>query len=50
MRIAALFSLFLGVGLAVAADWPQFRGPQRDGISRETGVLKSWPKDGPKLL
>jgi outer membrane protein assembly factor BamB len=35
---------------AVASDWPQWRGPQRDGISQETGLLKQWPKDGPKLL
>src|SRR5712692_4174909 len=33
-----------------AADWPQFRGPDRDGVSKETGLLKNWPKDGPKLL
>ncbi|HKB01991.1 MAG TPA: PQQ-binding-like beta-propeller repeat protein [Gemmataceae bacterium] len=32
------------------ANWPQWRGPNRDGISRETGLLKTWPKDGPKLL
>lgn len=35
---------------ATAADWPQWRGPQRTGISQETGLLKQWPKDGPKLL
>jgi outer membrane protein assembly factor BamB len=35
---------------ARAADWPQWRGPQRDGISHETGLLKEWPKEGPKLL
>src|SRR5438105_432055 len=35
---------------AGAADWPQWRGPQRNGISPETGLLKEWPKDGPKLL
>src|SRR5438132_1934223 len=34
----------------VAADWPQWRGPQRNGISQETGLLKEWPKEGPKLL
>src|SRR5207244_12077414 len=34
----------------VAGDWPQWRGPQRNGISQETGLLKEWPKDGPKLL
>jgi outer membrane protein assembly factor BamB len=33
-----------------AADWPQWRGPKRDGISTETGLLKSWPAEGPKLL
>jgi outer membrane protein assembly factor BamB len=31
-------------------DWPQWRGPRRDGISGETGLLPSWPADGPKLL
>jgi outer membrane protein assembly factor BamB len=32
------------------ADWPQWRGPNRDGISKETGLLKSWPASGPKVL
>jgi len=31
-------------------DWPQWRGPRRDGISEEKGLLSSWPDDGPKLL
>jgi outer membrane protein assembly factor BamB len=30
-------------------DWPQWRGPERDGISRESGLLKEWPAAGPKL-
>ncbi len=34
---------------ARADDWPQFRGPNRDGVSKETGLLKTWPKDGPNL-
>lgn len=34
----------------IAADWPQWRGPQRDGISRETGLMESWPRGGPPLL
>src|SRR2546428_3578380 len=34
---------------AFGDDWPQWRGPQRNGISQETGLLKEWPKDGPKL-
>jgi outer membrane protein assembly factor BamB len=42
---------FCSFTLAVtAADWPQWRGPERDGISKETGLLQEWPKDGPKLL
>lgn len=45
------FALLLPVVLlAIAADWPQYRGPNRDGSSKETGLLQEWPKDGPKLL
>ena len=33
-----------------AADWPQWRGPDRTGLSQETGLLKEWPKDGPKQV
>ena len=32
---------------AYAADWPQWRGPQRNGVSAETGLLKQWPKARP---
>jgi outer membrane protein assembly factor BamB len=35
---------------ARAADWPQWRGPDRSGVSKETGLLKAWPTGGPKLL
>ena len=35
---------------AIAEDWPQWRGPNRDGISQEKGLLMQWPADGPKLL
>jgi outer membrane protein assembly factor BamB len=31
-------------------DWPQWRGPNRDGISKETGLLKQWPAEGPPLV
>lgn len=34
---------------AVAADWPQWRGPERTDLSTETGLLKAWPKLGPPL-
>lgn len=58
-------ALFLGSVISLAADsahatatliaapepgWPQFRGPRRDGISTETGLLPSWPEAGPRLL
>jgi outer membrane protein assembly factor BamB len=34
---------------AAEGDWPQWRGPNRDGISTESGLLKQWPADGPPL-
>lgn len=36
--------------MMLAADWPQWRGPNRDGVSSETGLLSEWGEDGPKLL
>lgn len=35
---------------ALADDWPQWRGPNRDGISKETGWVTKWPAEGPKRL
>ena len=35
---------------APASDWPQWRGPRRDGVSQERGLLKEWPAGGPNLL
>jgi outer membrane protein assembly factor BamB len=32
------------------SPWPQFRGPRRDGVSDERGLLQAWPEGGPKLL
>src|SRR5260370_8590569 len=46
-RVSGL--LIVAAVSAAANDWPQWRGPQRNGISQETGLLKEWPKDGPKL-
>ncbi|MCP5524842.1 MAG: PQQ-like beta-propeller repeat protein [Verrucomicrobiales bacterium] len=41
----------LGLALSgVTGDWPQWRGPTRDGISRETGLLGEWPAEGPRQL
>jgi outer membrane protein assembly factor BamB len=40
-----------GTVAAVArSDWPQWRGPDRDGVSHEKGLLEAWPEKGPKLL
>jgi outer membrane protein assembly factor BamB len=33
-----------------SADWPQWRGPKRDAVSTEKGLLRQWPKNGPPLL
>lgn len=42
--------LLFSTAICLAAnDWPQWRGLERNGLSRETGLLKEWPKDGPKL-
>lgn len=36
--------------VATAGEWPQWRGPDRTGCSKETGLLKSWPATGPPLV
>jgi outer membrane protein assembly factor BamB len=46
---SALPLLALAVA-ASAADWPQFRGPHRDGISAEAHLAKAWPAAGPRVL
>ena len=50
-----VFILGLGIYAIVcsttqAADWPNYRGPNYDGISSETGFSTNWPEDGPKVL
>jgi outer membrane protein assembly factor BamB len=48
----AVLGLFLCTDIAaqMGSDWPQWRGPNRDGISKETGLLKQWPEQGPPLV
>ena len=48
--LAATVIVFAVSTVVRADDWPQWRGPNRDGISKETGLLKQWPESGPKLL
>ncbi len=47
IRYPLLAVSLLLTSIALAEDWPTFRGPNRDGICKETGLLQSWPKDGP---
>ena len=53
MRARSLACAVAALAAALSAhagdDWPQWRGPNRDGISRETGLRQSWPADGPPL-
>jgi outer membrane protein assembly factor BamB len=58
LAIAPCFVLPFCLGILIAAtlprplsadDWPAWRGPNRDAICREMGLLKEWPQEGPKL-
>ncbi len=53
MRRLLLPALFAFVGISLIAhadDWPQWRGPDRTGISKERGLLQEWPTEGPRLI
>jgi outer membrane protein assembly factor BamB len=60
MRSGFISKLWVGALVAAASvaagaeksdfNWPQWRGPDRDDVSKETGLLKSWPEGGPKRL
>jgi outer membrane protein assembly factor BamB len=50
-RLAIVLGMFgLIASTALAADWPQFEGPDRNGLSSETGLLHAFPEGGPKVL
>ena len=40
----------LTTGVSPAADWPGFRGPNRDGLAPDTGINKNWTQKPPRLL
>ena len=48
IQLTALAGAIL-LSSAFANDWPQWQGPDRNAISKETGLLKEWPKEGPPL-
>jgi outer membrane protein assembly factor BamB len=52
MRIASCLLIVIAclTASALADDYPQWFGPQRDGIYRERGILSAFPKEGPKIL
>jgi outer membrane protein assembly factor BamB len=45
-----VFLLLIVSSVSLAADWPQFQGPNRDGKAVDQGIAKSWPEKGPKEL
>jgi outer membrane protein assembly factor BamB len=47
--VALAAALLLAASCAFAADWPQFRGPHRDGHWDETGILETFPRNGLKI-
>jgi outer membrane protein assembly factor BamB len=49
--VVAVVGLALSAGISSRTldDWPQWRGPKRDGSSAEGGLLKAWPQGGPPL-
>jgi len=49
LMAAAVLSASPVTSSGQAGDWPQWRGPNRDGKSPETGLLQSWPQGGPPL-
>jgi outer membrane protein assembly factor BamB len=42
--------LVLGAGPGAAADWPQYLGPSRNGVSPETNLARTWPEGGPRVV
>lgn len=48
--LSGIIAAIVVLSMLTAANWPQWRGPERDGISEETGLLKQWPEEGPPLI
>ena len=50
VSLLSLSLALLAAGPAAALDWPQFRGVNRDGVSAETNLPRSWPAEGPPVV
>lgn len=50
LALVALLGATTPVAQTPSDNWPQWRGPNRDGISADTGLLQSWPDGGPRKL
>ncbi|MFC1736945.1 PQQ-binding-like beta-propeller repeat protein [Candidatus Hydrogenedentota bacterium] len=50
VSLVFVLTLMAFMAPSARADWPQYQGPNRDGISPEKGLARSWPEDGPKTL
>src|SRR5439155_1253693 len=48
--VKAVLSVILCHSFVIGSDWPQFLGPERNGVSTETGLLRTWTRKGPPLL
>lgn len=48
-RITCYLALLFSSQIAIAEDWPQWQGPNRNAVSGETGLLQEWPAGGPRL-
>jgi outer membrane protein assembly factor BamB len=50
VRAIAIIFVLLAANSVFASDWPQYLGPDRNAVSSEKGLMRSWPADGPKVL
>lgn len=50
LLFVALAPASAGGNFVVEPDWPQWHGPNRDAIAKETGLLKAWPAPGPPVV
>ena len=50
IRTILLISILFTTSSVFASDWPQYLGPDRNAVSSEKGLIRSWPAEGPKVL